>query len=64
MAPEPHRGERNDSSYIPFVIKKIAELRGITPEEVEQATRVNAERLFRNKDIIYKKNSLVIIYIR
>ena len=55
MAPEPHRGERNDSSYIPFVIKKIAELRGITPEEVEQATRANAERLFRNKDIIYKK---------
>ena len=48
MAPEPHRGERNDSSYIPFVIKKIAELRGITPEEVEQATRANAERLFRN----------------
>ncbi len=55
MAPEPHRGERNDSSYIPFVIKNIAELRGITPEEVEQATRANAERLFRNKDIIYKK---------
>ena len=55
MAPEPHRGERNDSSYIPFVIKKIAELRGITPEEVEQATMANAERLFRNKDIIYKK---------
>ena len=55
MAPEPHRGERNDSSYIPFVIKKIAELRGITPEEVEQATRANAERLYRNKDIIYKK---------
>lgn len=47
MAPEPHRGERNDSSYIPFVIAKIAELRGITPEEVEQATRVNAEKLFR-----------------
>ena len=46
MAPEPHRGERNDSSYIPFVIEKIAELRGITPEEVEQATRENAERLF------------------
>ena len=47
MAPEPHRGERNDSSYIPFVIEKIAELRGITPEEVEQATMENAERLFR-----------------
>ncbi len=47
MAPEPHRGERNDSSYIPFVLAKIAELRGITPEEVEQATRENAEKLFR-----------------
>ena len=47
MAPEPHRGERNDSSYIPFVIAKIAELKGITPEEVEQVTRENAERLFR-----------------
>ena len=47
MAPEPHRGERNDSSYIPFVIAKIAELKGITPEEVEQVTRANAERLFR-----------------
>ena len=47
MAPEPHRGERNDSSYIPFVIEKIAELRGITPEAVEQATRENAEKLFR-----------------
>ena len=47
MAPEPHRGERNDPSYIPFVIAKIAELKGITPEEVEQVTRANAERLFR-----------------
>ena len=47
MAPEPHRGERNDSSYISFVIAKIAELKGITPEEVEQVTRENAERLFR-----------------
>ena len=31
MAPEPHRGTRNDSSNIPYVIKKIAEIKGTTP---------------------------------
>lgn len=46
MAPEPHRGERNDSSYIPYVIAKIAELKGITTEEVEQVTEQNARTLF------------------
>ena len=46
MAPEPHRGTRNDSRNIPFVIAKIAEIKGITPEEVEAATRKNAFRLF------------------
>lgn len=47
MAPEPHRGERNDSSYIPFVAAKIAELKGCTTEEVERVTEENARRLFR-----------------
>ena len=46
MAPEPHRGTRNDSSNIPFVIAKIAELKGITEEEVERVTEENAGRLF------------------
>ena len=46
MAPEPHRGTRNDSSNIPFVIAKIAELKGITEEEVERVTEENAVRLF------------------
>ena len=46
MAPEPHRGTRNDSSNIPFVIAKIAELKGITAEEVERVTEENAVRLF------------------
>ena len=44
MAPE--RGTRNDSSNIPFVIAKIAELKGITAEEVERVTEENAGRLF------------------
>ena len=46
MAPEPHRGTRNDSSNIPYVIKKIAEIKGTTPDEVERMTRANAFELF------------------
>ena len=46
MAPEPHRGTRNDSRNIPYVIAKIAELKGITPQAVERITEENAYRLF------------------
>lgn len=46
MAPEPHRGTRNSSLNLPFVIKKIAELKGIPPEQVEAVTEENAFRLF------------------
>ena len=46
MAPEPHRGTRNDSSNIPYVISKIAEIKGTTPDEVERKTRANAFELF------------------
>lgn len=46
MAPEPYRGTRNDSSNIPYVIAKIAELKGITTEEVERVTEQNARKLF------------------
>ena len=46
MAPEPHRGTRNDSSNIPFVIEKIAQIKGISPAEVERITEENAYRLF------------------
>ena len=46
MAPEPHRGKRNESSYIPYVIEKIAELKHVTAEEVEHVTWENAMTLF------------------
>ena len=46
MAPEPHRGTRNDSSNIPYVIKKTPEIKGSTPDEVERTTRANAFELF------------------
>lgn len=46
MAPEPHRGKRNSSLYLPYVVEKIARIRGITPREVEDITKENALRLF------------------
>ena len=46
MAPEPYRGRRNDSRYVPLVAAKIAELKGISPEEAGDATAQNAKRLF------------------
>ena len=47
MAPEPHRGRRNDSRYVPLVAAKLAELRGLSPEEIGEITTDNAKRLFR-----------------
>ena len=47
MAPEPFRGKRNDSGKLPYVAKKIAELKGIPTQEVIRVTRQNARLLFR-----------------
>ncbi len=46
MAPEPHRGERNDSSYLTYIAEKISEIKNISPEEVAEITYNNACRLF------------------
>lgn len=46
LAPTPHRGKRNTSAYLPLVIQEIAELRQISPEEVETVTYENACRLY------------------
>ena len=50
MAPEPYRGRRNDSRYVPLVAAKVAALRGMTPEEAGVLTAANARRLFRIPD--------------
>ena len=47
MAPEPHRGERNSSLFLPYVVREIAALRNIAPETVEETTWRNARRLYR-----------------
>lgn len=46
MAPEPHRGTRNDSGNLVYVAEKIAELKGVSVQEVEDITQKNAGKLF------------------
>lgn len=46
LSPEPNRGKRNSSLNLPYVVKEIAALRGISEEEVRNATCENAFRLF------------------
>lgn len=46
MAPVPRRGSRNTSAYLPYIIKEIADIKGVSPEEVEKVTFENAVRLF------------------
>lgn len=47
LAPVPYRGKTNNPSYVPYVARQIAELRGMTAEEVGRVTSANFERLFR-----------------
>lgn len=47
LTPEPHRGHRNDSRELVNVVEKIAEIKGITTEEVETITWKNAHDLFQ-----------------
>jgi TatD DNase family protein len=46
LAPVPHRGKRNESSFLPFVAQKLAEIKHISIEEVAAQTTTNAEKLF------------------
>ncbi|MBI4929407.1 MAG: TatD family hydrolase [Bacteroidetes bacterium] len=46
LTPVPHRGKRNESSYITFVAQKVAEIKGISIEEVAEITTKNAEEIF------------------
>lgn len=46
LTPAPHRGKRNESSYIPLIAAKLAELQGISLEQVSEQTTANAKKLF------------------
>ena len=47
MAPEPFRGRRNDPGYLYRMAEKLAELRGVSVEEVRRITTENGKRLYR-----------------
>ena len=47
MAPEPFRGKRNDPGYLYRMAERLAEIRGVSVEEVHAATYENGKRLYR-----------------
>ncbi len=46
LSPVPHRGKRNESAYIRIVAEKLAEVKGISLEEVGEITTQNALKIF------------------
>jgi len=46
LAPEPHRGKRNEPAFVRFTAEKVASLRGLTLNDVARITSGNARRLF------------------
>ena len=49
LAPVPYRGKRCDSRYLPYVIEKIAEIKGISVQQAADITRENGKRLYNIK---------------
>jgi len=47
LTPHPHRGKRNEPSYVWLVAEKLAQLRQTTVDEIANLTRENARRLFK-----------------
>jgi TatD DNase family protein len=46
LAPQEYRGKRNEPAYVRYIARKIAEIKGISAEEAEKATDVNAKNFF------------------
>ncbi|MDO4490652.1 MAG: TatD family hydrolase [Lachnospiraceae bacterium] len=46
LAPDPYRGKRNSSLYLPYVAAEIGRIKGVEPEEVLRITRENGLRVF------------------
>ncbi|HBG00783.1 MAG TPA: hydrolase TatD [Firmicutes bacterium] len=50
LTPHPHRGKRNEPAHLPLVAKKLAEIHGITLEDVLRQTVANTRKFFRLVD--------------
>lgn len=46
LTPVPHRGKRNEPSYIPLIANKVAEVKGVSKEELQKRTTKNALEIF------------------
>ena len=46
LTPVPHRGERNESSYVKYICQKVAELKGVDYDTVAEKTTANVKRIF------------------
>jgi TatD DNase family protein len=46
LSPKPYRGKRNESAYVKFVAEKLAGIKGLSLQDVAQATSNNADNLF------------------
>lgn len=47
LSPEPYRGRRNSSAFIPYIIERIADLKNVSYETVESAVYENAADLYK-----------------
>jgi TatD DNase family protein len=47
LTPHPHRGKRNEPAYLGLIAEKLAEIHGVTVEEVVRITAANARQFFR-----------------
>lgn len=47
LAPVPFRGKRNEPSYLPYILKVIADLRGVKEEKMAEVLTENGKRIFR-----------------
>ena len=46
LTPAPHRGKRNESSYVEYVCRKVADIHGLATERVDAVTTATARRIF------------------
>jgi len=51
LAPEPMRGRRNEPAFLIYIAKALAELRGVTVEDIDRITTVNVNKLFQIGDL-------------
>ena len=57
LSPVPLRGKRNDSRNLFYIIEKLAEWKGVSPEEMTRITRENGPRLFPKIGAFYKEET-------